>query len=115
MAVNIFAITSYAYQVGYRNTATYAGITIQYQGRLSARGANGEQLTIYGLRPDSPVPADPYCNDTRTQGAIFVPFADLHNYWNIVRSEEPVYARLDLALGMFLFTGPEPAGEDEGS
>jgi hypothetical protein len=115
MAVNIFAVTSYAYQVGYRNTATYAGVTIQYQGRLSARGADGEQLTVYGLRPESSVPRDPYCNDTQTQGAIFVPFADLHNYVAIVRGEEPVYARLDLTLGMCLFTGPEPVGEDEGS
>jgi hypothetical protein len=113
--VNVFAITTYTYLVGYGSSTTYAGVAIQYQGRLSARGADGSQLSVYGLRPGSPVPVAPYCNATQTQGAIFVPFADLHNYVDIVRNEKPVYARLDPALGMTLSTGLEPPGEEEGS
>lgn len=113
--VNVFAITIYTYVVGYGSTTTYDGVAIQYQGRLSARGADGSQLSVYGLSPGSPVPVGPYCNTTQTQGAIFVPFADLHNYVDIVRNEKPVYARLDPALGLTLSTSLEPPGEEEGS
>ena len=56
-----------------------------------------------------------YCNAAQTQGAIFVPFGDLHNYVDIVRNEKPVYARLDQTSGMTLSTGLEPPGEEEGT
>lgn len=113
--VNVFAVTAYTYLVGDGCTTTFDGVAIQYQGRLSARGADGHQLSVYGLRPGSPVPVAPYCNAAQTQGAIFVPFGDLHNYVDIVRNEKPVYARLDQTLGMTLSTGLEPPGEEEGT
>lgn len=113
--VNVFAINSYTYTVGYGITTTYDGVAIQYQGRVSARSADGSQLSVYGLSPGSPVPATAYCNATKTQGAIFVPFADLHNYVDILRNEKPVYARLDPVLGLTLSTSLEPPGEEESS
>ena len=113
--VNVFAITTYTYTLGYGITTTYDGVAIQYQGRLSARSAEGAQLSVYGLSPGSPVPAAAYCNTAETQGAIFVPFADLHNYVDLVRNEKPVYARLDPVLGMTISTSLEPPGEDESS
>ena len=112
--VNVFAVTTYTYVVGYGSTTTFDGVEIQYQGRLSARGADSSQLSVYGLRPGSPVPVIPYCNAAQTQGAIFVPFSDLHNYVDIVRNEKPVYARLDPDLGLTLSTSLEPPGEEEG-
>lgn len=113
--VNVFAITSYTYTVGYGSTTVYDGVTVQYQGRLSVRSADGSQLSVYGLHAGSPFPAAPCCNAAQTQGAIFVPFAELHHYVDIVRNEKPVYARLDPDFGMTLSTSLEPPGEEEGS
>jgi hypothetical protein len=110
--VNVFTVSAYTYLVGYRNTTTYDGVTIQYQGRLSARGDDGSQLSVYGLHPASPVPSAPYCNPEMTHGAMFVPFGDLPIYVDILRNEKPVYGRLDPA-GMTLSTSLEPPGEEE--
>jgi hypothetical protein len=110
--VNVFAVSAYTYLVGYQNTTTYGGVTIQYQGRVSARGDDGSQLSVYGLHPASPVPPAPYCDDAMTHGAIFVPFGELQSYVDILRNEKPVYGRLD-PEGMTLSTSLEPPGEEE--
>lgn len=112
--VNVFAVTTYTYTLGYGITTTYDGVAIQFQGRLSVRSADGSQLSVHGLSPGSPVPGA-YCNATETQGAIFVPFPDLHSYVDLIRNEKPVYARLDPVLGMTLSTSLEPPGEEESS
>lgn len=112
--VNVFAITTYTYTLSSGISTSYGGVAIQYQGRLSTRSGEGSQLSVYGLSPGSPVP-DAVCNAAETQGAIFVPFADLHNYVDLVRNEKPVYARLDPVLGMTLSTSLEPPGEEESS
>jgi hypothetical protein len=113
LMVNIFMVSTYTYLVGYGITTTYDGVRIQYQGRLSARGDDGSQLSVYGLHPASPVPPAPYCNAAQSHGAIFVPFADLQSYVDIVRNEKPVYGKLDPVMGMTLSTSLEPPGEEE--
>ena len=116
MPSKTFAITNYVVNTGYKNTASWGGITIQIQGHLTCHGADGSRFIIYGLHPSSPVPPAPVYNVPGNVGAIFVPFDDLHHYVDVVRNEKPVYAHLnsDQPNWMSLATSNEPVGEQEG-
>jgi hypothetical protein len=116
MPSKTFAVTNYALNSGFKNTASWGGVTIQIQGHLTCHGADGSRFIVYGLHPTSPVPASPVYNVNGNVGAIFVPFGDLPNYVDVVRNEKPVYARLDSdhPNWMSLSTGLEPVGEQEG-
>ena len=109
-----FPVTNYILQTGYKSTTNW-GITIQAQGYVACYGSSNERLIIYGLHPASPVPPAPVCNWAGNVGAIFVPFADLPQYVDIVRNEKPVFARLDSDNPgwMSLSTSQEPVGEGE--
>jgi hypothetical protein len=114
-----FTVLTYWITLGYRETMTVGGFTIQYQGRFSALGGIPPggipmQLTVYGLHPRSLVPTSAYCDPTETFASIFVPFADLHQYVDLVRNERPVYGHLSVGSGGYLATGMEPTGEQEG-
>jgi hypothetical protein len=116
---NSFAVLNYWITMGQRQAMTVAGFTIQVQGRVRALGGIPPggvpmQLTVYGLHPRSLVPTGEYCNATETEGAVFVPFADLPQYVDVVRNERPVYCHLDKVSGSYLYTGLEPTGEQEG-
>lgn len=110
-----FSITHYVYQVGYKNSATWDGTQILIQGYVACYGS-ADRFIVYGLHPDSPVPAAPVYNVSGNVGAIFVPFSDLSNYVDILRNERPVYATLnsDNPNWMGLRTSAEPIGEEEG-
>jgi hypothetical protein len=114
MAKKTFSVTRYVYQVGYKNTATWGGTHILIQGYVACYG-DSDRFIVYGLHPDSPVPASPVYNVSGNVGAIFVPFAELSNYVDIVRNEKPVYATLnsDRPEWMGLRTSSEPTGEEE--
>jgi hypothetical protein len=116
MATKTFAVTNYVLNTGYRNTASWGGVTIQIQGYVACHGADGSRFIVYGLHPSSPTPASPVYNVSGNVGAIFVPFNDLHNYVDLVRNEKPVYANLnsDNPNWMSLTTSKEPIGEQEG-
>lgn len=114
-----FTANSYWITLGHRETTTIGGFTIQYQGRVSALGSIPPggipmQLTVFGLHPRSLVPTSSYCDPTETIGAIFVPFADLQQYVDLVRNERPLRGTLDRISGSYLSTGLEPPGEQEG-
>jgi hypothetical protein len=107
-------VTSYSLNAGFKNSANW-GTSILAQGTVVCRGAAGERLIIYGLHPASPVPPAPVCNWAGNVGAVFVPFAQMPVYVDIVRNEGPVYARLDSdhPETMCLTTSEEPVGEGE--
>jgi hypothetical protein len=110
-----FPVATYILSAGFKNTSGWGGVTIQSQGSLTCRGADGSTLIVYGLHPSSPVPATPVYNISANVGAIFVAFGDLPNYVDIVRNEKPVYARLDSDQPnwMGLSTNWEAVGEQE--
>lgn len=114
MARKTFSVIRYVYQVGYKNTATWDGTQIVIQGYVTCYGES-DRFIVYGLHPDSPVPDSPVYNVSGNVGAIFVPFAELSNYVDIVRNEKPVYASLnsDRPEWMGLRTAAEPVGEEE--
>lgn len=115
MAVTSFRVSSYVLQTGYKSSATWEGTEIMSQGFVVAFGPGDQSLIVYGLHPSSPVPPAPVYNVPAKSGAIFVPFADLHTYVDILRNEKPVYARLDSdhPEWMCLSTSREPVGEGE--
>jgi hypothetical protein len=110
-----FKVDKYILKLGYKLESTWGETTIQAQGILACYGEHPQRLIIYGLHPDSPVPPSAVCNWSVRLGAIFVPFADLSAYVDIVRNEEPVYARItsDDPNAMDLGTDMEPVGEGE--
>lgn len=116
MASKTFEVINYSLNVGYKNTATWGGVTIQIQGYVACYGADGSRFIVYGLHPSSPVPPSPVYNVAGNVGAIFVPFTDLESYVDIVRNEKPLYANLnsDNPNWMSLRTSQEPVGEEEG-
>ena len=115
MARKVFPVTSYVAQAGFKNTATWGGVRIQMQGYLACYGSDNSRLIVYGLHPDSPVPASPVYNVPGNVGAIFVPFADLPAYIDLARNEKPLYALLDSdhPEWISLRTSKEPVGEEE--
>lgn len=115
MTVKRFQVTRYELNAGFKNTAGWAGVTIQAQGYVTCFGDDGSRLIVYGLHPSSPVPATPVYNVGGNVGAIFVPFRDLGSYVDIVRNEKPVYGYLnsDHPTWISLSTSQEPVGEEE--
>jgi hypothetical protein len=115
MASKTFPVTQYILNAGYKNTATWGGTNILIQGYLACYGGDNSRFIVYGLHPSSPVPGAPVYNVSGNVGAIFVPFADLPQYVDLVRNEKPVYARLDSdhPTWMGLSTSKEPIGEGE--
>ena len=110
-------MTGYTVRVGSKQTGTVGGHNIAFQGVLICLGADGARLVVYGLHPSSPVPPQPVCNNDLLFGVIFVPFADLHDYVDLVRNEKPMFAFLnsDHPEQMHLATSQEPVGEEEGT
>ena len=110
-----FKVSRYILKLGHKMKSTWGETTIEAQGILACYGEHPQQLIVYGLHPDSPVPPSAFCNWTVRLGAIFVPFADLPAYLDLVRNEEPVYARIssDDPDSMALGSDMEPVGEGE--
>jgi len=110
-----FQVTNYVLQTGYKNSATWGGTKILIQGYVACYGADNSRFIVYGLHPSSSVPASPVYNVAGNVGAIFVPFADLPHYVDIVRNEKPVFAQLNSEHPewMGLSTSKEPVGESE--
>ena len=115
MSSKTFIVESYVVKAGFKNTATWGGVRVEMQGYLACYGPENSRLIVYGLHPDSPVPEKPVYNVAGDVGAIFVPFADLPFYVDLVRNEKPVYARLnsDHPEWISLQTSKEPVGEEE--
>ncbi len=115
MARKSFEVTGYVLNAGYKNSATWGGVQILIQGYVACSGADRSRFIVYGLHPSSPVPPAPVYNVAGNVGAIFVPFADLPAYVDLVRNEKPVYANLDSdhPEWMCLRTSTEPVGEEE--
>lgn len=115
MPYKTFSVSNYVLNAGFKNTATWGSTNIQIQGYVACYGPTGERLIVYGLHPSSPVPAAPVCNWPGNVGALFVPFAQLGAYVDIVRNEKPVFARIDSdhPEWMGLTTNQEPIGEGE--
>ena len=115
MPGEVFKVTKYILKLGHKVKLTFDGTTIEAQGILSCYGEHPQQLIIYGLHPNSPVPPSAVCNWSVRLGSIFVPFEDLPAYVDLVRNEEPVYARIssDDPDSMVLGTDMEPTGEGE--
>ncbi|MDO8365967.1 MAG: hypothetical protein Q7T20_04155 [Saprospiraceae bacterium] len=110
-----FEVKTYEVSVGYKNATIFNNVTIQIQGMLVGKGAAGERLIVYGLHPSSPVPPNAFCNWAVKIGSIFVPFAVLGQYVDILRNEKPVNARIDSdhPEWMAFSTGSESVGEGE--
>lgn len=110
-----FQVKKYILKMGYKLKSTWEGVDIEAQGILACYGEHPQRLIVYGLHPDSPVPPRPACDWSVRLGAIFVPFADLHAYVDIVRNEKPVFARIssDEPWAIALDTDMEPVGEEE--
>ncbi len=110
-----FIVNKYILKLGHKLKSTWGETTIEAQGILACYGEDRERLIIYGLHPSSPVPPSAVCNWSVRLGSIFVPFADLPAYVDIVRNEKPVYARItsDDPNSMDLGTDMEPIGEGE--
>jgi len=108
-------VMNYVLNAGYKNSATWGGVSIRIQGYLACFGADGSRFIVYGLHPSSPVPGTPVYNVAGNVGAIFVPFTDLPVYVDLVRNEKPIFARLDSdnPNWMSLSTSQEPVGEEE--
>lgn len=116
MPAKTFEVTRYVLNMGWKNTASWGGVTIQIQGYVACSGADGSRLIVYGLHPTSPTPATPVYNVSGNVGALFVPFSEISNYVDLVRNEKPVYAYLnsDNPNWISLRTSSEPVGEEEG-
>jgi hypothetical protein len=115
MPTKSFNVVRYVTMAGYKSTATWGGTQILIQGYVACYGEKNDRFIVYGLHPDSPVPAAPVYNVGGNVGAIFVPYSDLANYVDLVRNEKPVYAYLnsDHPDWMGLRTSLEPIGEGE--
>ena len=115
MAIKSFPVTTYEVGMGFKNSASWNNVNIIIQGHLVCNSVDGFRFIVYGLHPSSPVPAPVYIEANKV-GAIFIPFADLNNYVDLVRNEKPVYAYLnsDTPNWNSLRTSAEPVGEEEG-
>ncbi len=114
MATKTFQVSTYEIGMGFKNEATWGGVGILAQGHLICSG-DGHTLIIYGLHPSSPVAAPVFLEATKV-GAIFVPFAELQHYIDLVRHEKPVYGYMNSIKPSWnsLRTSAEPIGEQEG-
>ena len=115
MPGEVFTVNKYILKLGHKLKSTWGETAIEAQGILACYGEHPQVLIIYGLHPSSPVPPSAVCNWSVRLGAIFVPFADLPAYVDIVRNEKPVWARItsDDPNSMDLGTDMEPIGENE--
>lgn len=115
MAIKTFAVSSYEAGMGFKNSAVWGGVSILIQGHLACNSSDGYRFIIYGLHPTSAVPAPVYIEANKV-GAIFIPFANLQNYIDLVRNEKPihVYLNSDQPNWNSLRTSAEPVGEQEG-
>jgi len=115
MAIKTFPVTSYQVGMGYKNSATWSGTKILIQGHLVCRSRDGYRFIVYGLHPSSLVPGPVYIVANKV-GAIFIPFAELNNYVDLVRNEKPIHVYLNSANPEWnsIRTSSEPVGEEEG-
>ncbi len=115
MAIKTFHVSSYRIGMGYKNTATWNGVKILIQGHLVCNSKDKYRFIIYGLHPKSQIP-DPVYIPANKVGAIFIPFAELQNYIDLVRFEKPVYVYMNSTKPDWnsLRTSSEPVGEQEG-
>jgi len=115
MAIKTFSVKTYEIGVGYKNSAIWGGVSILIQGHLVCNSGDGYRFIVYGLHPASAVPPPVYIEANKV-GAIFIPFADLHNYVDLVRNEKPINVYLNSTSPNWnsLRTSAEPVGEQEG-
>lgn len=115
MAIKTFVVNTYEIGTGYKNNATWGGVTIDIQGHLVCYSSDGYRFIIYGLHPNSQVPKPVYIEANKV-GAIFIPFSELQNYIDLVRNEKPIHAYLNSTNPNWnsLRTSAEPVGEEEG-
>ncbi|HNR18703.1 MAG TPA: hypothetical protein PKN75_07240 [Bacteroidia bacterium] len=114
MAIKSFEVKSYVINNGFKNSATWGGVSIKIQGYLVCYSDDGYRFIIYGLHPSSPIAAPTYIPANKV-GAIFIPFKELFNYIDLARNEKPVYAYLnsDNPDWNSIKTSTEPVGEEE--
>jgi len=48
-----FSVMNYVLNAGYKNSATWGGVSIRIQGYLACFGADGSRFIVYGLHPSS--------------------------------------------------------------
>jgi len=111
MAIKTFAVENYEIALGHKMTATWSGIQIKIRGYVACFGGD-HRFIAYFLGEDSQVPAPVYIPANRV-GAIFLPFAQMPPFVDLVRNEKPVYAYLntDKPEWNSLKTSLEPVGE----
>ena len=115
MAIKTFPVSNYEVGLGYKNEAIWSNVKILIQGHLVCKSAEGDRFIVYGLHTSSPVPGPVYIVANKV-GAIFIPFAELQYYIDLVRNEKPINVYLNSVTPNWnsLRTSAEPVGEQEG-
>ena len=113
MTIKSFLVETYAVKLGFANTATWGGIVIKARGIVACYGGD-HRFIAYFLTDDSPVPGPVYVVVNKV-GAIFLPLREIGPFIDMLRNEKPVMAYLnsDKPEWNQIYTGKEPAGEEE--
>lgn len=113
MPVKTFIVDYYRTRMGFKQSATFSGTRADIQGHIVCHGDH-HRFIIYFVHPDSPTP-QPYFHPSIKIGTIFLPFAHMTSYLDMLRNEKPIYAYLNSSKPEWncLRTSNEPVGEEE--
>lgn len=113
MTVKRFMVSSYQVKLGQAMSSTWSEVDIKARGVISCHG-EGHKFIAYFLAEDSPVP-DPVYKVNDKVGTIFLPFADMPPFIDLLRNEKPIYAYMnsDKPQWNSIGTSLEPVGEEE--
>jgi len=113
MATKRFMVERYEIKLGHALSATWSGTPIKARGVVACYGGD-HRFIAYFLTDDSKVPGPVYIVANKV-GAIFLPFAEMGPFVDILRNEKPVYAYMNSTRPEWnqLYTGKEPVGEAE--
>jgi len=112
MAKHVFEVKKYRITLGDHMT-TWAGCETRARGVVACFGEH-LRLIFYFLADGEQYPAPLWNQDGRV-ACVFLPFATLPTFVDMLRHEKPVTANIDTDSpgDSFINTGDEPVGEEE--
>lgn len=109
----VFEVKEYMVVLRQLEEMTFEGHSLRLKGIVRCLG-DEYTLDVYCVDEDSEFP-QPAFNPEEKKGYMFVPFADLPVFVDLLRNEKPIYAHLrgDKPEWTSITTTKEPVGEGE--
>jgi hypothetical protein len=109
-----FEVQQYMVAVGQSLASSWVGPGAEVRASITCQSEEGYRLLIFFLAEGNVAPAPVY-DPAREAGAMYLPVTHFIAYTDLIRNERPLFAHLDSEDPgeIYLFTAPEPVGEEE--